>query len=87
MTSLSDGVYAIDFDDGHEMLIEFDKERSECGHVDDSSHVSLSRGEVEGRGSVIVEDGAVGDGFRAVGVQGCGEEGADEFGDLEVVPV
>ena len=68
MTFLSDGVYAIDFDDGHEMLIEFDKERREGGHVDDSSHVSLSRGEVESRGSIVVEDGAVGDGFCAIGV-------------------
>lgn len=69
------------------MLIEFHKKTREAGHVDYSSHVSFPRGEVESRGGVVVEDGAVGDGFCAIGVQGGGEEGADEFGDLEMIPV
>lgn len=47
LTFLGYGVNAIDFDDGHLVLIEFNEESSECGHVDYSRHVRLSRGEIE----------------------------------------
>ena len=47
LSFLGYGVNAIDFDDGHLVLIEFNKERRECGHVDYSRHVRFSRGEIE----------------------------------------
>ena len=47
LTFLGYGVNAIDFDDGHLVLIEFDKKRRECGHIDYSRHVGFSRGEIE----------------------------------------
>ena len=66
------GVDAIDFDDGHLVLVKFDKEGGECGHVDDSGHVSFAGGEFEGCGCIIIENGPVRKWFCALRIFGYG---------------
>ena len=60
------GIDAIDFDDGHLVLIELDKEGGECGHVDYPGHVSFARLEIERCGGIVIENGGVRNRFCAV---------------------
>ena len=84
---LRDGVHAIDFYNGHLVLIKFYKKGGKGGHVDDSGHVRFPRSDGEACGGVVVEDGRVGNRFSAGGIGCYGEEGGEEIGDLLVVPV
>ena len=64
------GVNAINFNDGHLMLIKLDKEGGERGHVDYSGHVSFAGGEIERRGGIVIENSGVRNRFCA-GRIGC----------------
>lgn len=59
------GVNAVNLDDSHVMLVELDQERGEIGHVDDSDHVGLARGDREACSRSVIENSRVGDWLRA----------------------
>ena len=67
---LSYGVDAIDFDDGHLVLIKLDKEGGECGLVDYSGHVSFAGGDFERCRCIVIENGRVRNRFCPVRI-GC----------------